>query len=147
MFGHIVPCGIADLPVTTLEAEGLDLTDGRRGRRPGGPGHRPLGGRRPTDDHSVTPPAPGPRPPAPRTGRPAGPGHHHLGTTARRRPPAAQLVHLTPRAERPLLRRFRRAGVDPGQGLAISSRKPEWLRVKAHMGPEYLALVTDRHRT
>jgi lipoic acid synthetase len=42
--------------------------------------------------------------------------------------------------ERPLIRRLRKAGVDPGAGLAISTRKPEWLRIEAHMGAEYQSL-------
>jgi lipoyl synthase len=42
--------------------------------------------------------------------------------------------------ERPLLRRLRRAGVDPDGGLSIATRKPEWLRIQAHMGPEYQTL-------
>jgi lipoic acid synthetase len=45
-------------------------------------------------------------------------------------------------AERPLLRRLRRAGVDPDLGIPLHSRKPEWLRVEAHMGPEYQSLRT-----
>jgi lipoyl synthase len=32
------------------------------------------------------------------------------------------------------------AGVDTSTSVAISERKPEWLRVKANMGPEYLQL-------
>ncbi len=42
--------------------------------------------------------------------------------------------------ERPLLRRLRKAGVDPDAGLAIGTRKPEWLRIEAHMGAEYQSL-------
>ncbi|MGA2123090.1 MAG: lipoyl synthase [Acidimicrobiales bacterium] len=42
--------------------------------------------------------------------------------------------------ERPLIRRLRKAGVDPDAGLAISTRKPEWLRIEAHMGAEYQSL-------
>lgn len=42
--------------------------------------------------------------------------------------------------ERPLIRRLRKAGVDPDAGLAINVRKPEWLRVEAHMGAEYQSL-------
>ena len=42
--------------------------------------------------------------------------------------------------ERPLIRRLRKAGVDPDAGLAISTRKPEWLRIEAHMGSEYQSL-------
>jgi lipoyl synthase len=44
--------------------------------------------------------------------------------------------------ERPLLRRLRRAGVDPDAGIALHSRKPAWLRVEAHMGREYQSLRT-----
>src|SRR5665213_2715766 len=42
--------------------------------------------------------------------------------------------------ERPLLRRLRKAGVDPDAGIPIRSRKPEWLRIEAHMGNEYQSL-------
>jgi lipoic acid synthetase len=41
---------------------------------------------------------------------------------------------------RPLLRRLRQAGVDPESGLAVGTRKPEWLRIPAVMGPEFRAL-------
>jgi lipoic acid synthetase len=42
--------------------------------------------------------------------------------------------------ERPLIRRLRKAGVDPDAGLALNTRKPEWLRIEAHMGAEYQSL-------
>jgi lipoic acid synthetase len=42
--------------------------------------------------------------------------------------------------ERPLIRRLRKAGVDPDQGLDIAARKPEWLRIPAHMGEEFNSL-------
>jgi lipoic acid synthetase len=42
--------------------------------------------------------------------------------------------------ERPLIRRLRKAGVDPDAGLSIHARKPEWLRIEAHMGSEYQSL-------
>ncbi|NNN00477.1 MAG: lipoyl synthase [Acidimicrobiaceae bacterium] len=45
-------------------------------------------------------------------------------------------------SERPLLRRLRKAGVDPDAGVPIRSRKPEWLRIEAHMGNEYQSLRT-----
>jgi lipoic acid synthetase len=48
----------------------------------------------------------------------------------------------TTSSERPLLRRLRKAGVDPDAGLSIHSRKPSWLRVKAHMGTEFQSLRT-----
>jgi lipoic acid synthetase len=44
--------------------------------------------------------------------------------------------------ERPMLRRLRRAGVDPDAGVPIRSRKPEWLRIEAHMGTEFQSLRT-----
>ena len=44
--------------------------------------------------------------------------------------------------ERPMLRRLRRAGVDPDAGVPIRSRKPEWLRIEARMGEEYQMLRT-----
>jgi lipoic acid synthetase len=42
--------------------------------------------------------------------------------------------------ERPLIRRLRAAGVAPEDGLAISQRKPEWLRIPASMGDNYNSL-------
>jgi lipoic acid synthetase len=139
MFGHIVPCGIAELPVTTLAVEGVALTmdavaDAVVARAVTTWGTGPA-----TDIQAVT----GPTDPV-ATGagsgiqpadRPAAtdlPGPH--------RPAGAQPVQLLTSTERPLWRRLRRAGVDPDDGLALASRKPEWLRVKAHMGAEYLEL-------
>ena len=39
-----------------------------------------------------------------------------------------------------LLGRLASAGVDASSALPIDERKPEWMRVKANMGPEYRAL-------
>src|SRR5205085_5881723 len=39
-----------------------------------------------------------------------------------------------------LLGRLAEAGVEAGSGLALRERKPEWLRVRAHMGPEFRSL-------
>jgi lipoic acid synthetase len=39
-----------------------------------------------------------------------------------------------------LLGRLAAAGVDAGTAVPLDARKPEWLRVKARMGPEYRAL-------
>ncbi len=117
MFEHIVPCGIADRPMTSLAAEGyvvsmaevveavlasavavwgsIDdvarVTDGARDDASGGPGEVPV------------------------TFRADG------GANA-------------------LERRMARAGIDPDAGLALSARKPEWLRVKATMEDSYLGL-------
>ena len=48
----------------------------------------------------------------------------------------------TTSSERPMLRRLRKAGVDPDAGIPIRSRKPEWLRIEAHMGSEFQSLRT-----
>ena len=44
--------------------------------------------------------------------------------------------------ERPLIRRLRRAGVNPDEALDLRARKPEWLRIPAHMGTEFQSLRT-----
>ncbi len=137
-FGHIVPCGIAD--------KGGDVAR-RRGRgghhargwstrwSPGPPacgattrwsGPTWPGGWPPT----ISPPSPGAR--APGNPSPAG---------AAGRPPAAgqgQPVRL--------LGRLAQAGVDPDAGLAVTARKPEWLRVKARMGDDYRDLKRTLRR-
>ncbi len=48
----------------------------------------------------------------------------------------------TSSSERPLLRRLRKAGVDPDAGLPLRTRKPEWLRIEANMGNEFQSLRT-----
>jgi lipoic acid synthetase len=122
MFNHIVPCGIADRGVTSLRAEGLDVSlasvrevlianavdmfgsrrverqDVVSGRVRTGPGV-PVG----TED-----------------------GSHGAG-------------------ERPLVRRLRQAGVEPEAGLALATRKPPWLRVPVQMGSTYRGLERTLH--
>ena len=110
MFGHIVPCGIAEYPVTSLAAEGVDVSMAhvveavvRRSI--------PAWGGAAVERQDVT----------------VGPSTAASGT------------------ERALLRRLRQAGVDPGAGLETAARKPQWLRVPARMGKEYLALGRTIH--
>jgi lipoyl synthase len=57
-------------------------------------------------------------------------------------PAGAVAVSLVgrPPVERSLDRRLRRSGVDPAAGLPLAERKPEWLRVRATMGSDYLGL-------
>jgi lipoic acid synthetase len=122
---HIVPCGIADRPVTSLAEEGIDVTmqqvvdvvvahaaqvwgDGSVERQDVAWKHRP-------DDLSAF-------------SRGEGPGDavrtvadHGVSTEPVR-----------------LLGRLAAAGV--GDGLAIATRKPEWLRPKVVHGPEVLEL-------
>ena len=123
MFGHIVPCGIADKAVTSLHAEGVmagmdevveavfALAAGRWG-----PGRRSDR----QDAAGLVPRA-------------------HDGPPGHSAAPPAWLLAPTGQPVR-LLGRLAQAGVDPGAGLAISARKPPWLRANAHMGPQFSAL-------
>jgi len=45
-------------------------------------------------------------------------------------------------SEPALIRRLRRAGVNPDSAVPIQQRKPEWLRIPAHMGDEFQSLRT-----
>jgi lipoyl synthase len=116
MFGHIVPCGIADRPVTSMAAEGLNVTmrqvtDAVIERAVELWGHSGLDRQDvawKVDSADLAP-----------FTRGDGPG----GTPVRM-----------------LERRLSAAGVDPGAGIAIRQRKPEWLRAPARLGPEYRAL-------
>ena len=114
-FGHIVPCGIADKPVTSMAREGVavtmrqavDAVVARAGQIwPHDRVDRQDVAWRVSEDEL-----------APFT-RGEGPG--------------------TP--VRMLDRRLSEAGVDPAAGVSIESRKPEWVRVKARMGDEYRSL-------
>jgi lipoyl synthase len=132
---HIVPCGISDLPVTSLAEEGIDVamervadvvarraaacwTTGRMERQDVAWRHRP-------EDLSAF-------------SRGEGPGaavrsaaDHGVGTALADRPvQVGEPVRL--------LGRLGRAGVEGG--LDISTRKPDWLRPKVHHGPEVLSL-------
>ena len=134
-FDHIVPCGIADKGVTSLAAEGIDVTmreavDAVAARAVerwavDAPWERAdvVWRHRPEDLSPFSRGAgPGELPgaTAPPTTPPAGPVPVSIDTTARRRS------------------RLTEAGVS--QGLAINERKPSWLRAPATMGPEYLQL-------
>jgi lipoic acid synthetase len=128
-FGHIIPCGL-DRPVTSLAAEGIDVpmrtvVDALVARALSGWGYRRL-------DRQDVAWRVAPADIAPFT-RGAGPG---LPVPAGR---AASSPGAEPVAAQPvrLLGRLAQAGVDPTGGLALEERKPAWLRVQAHMGPEY----------
>jgi lipoic acid synthetase len=123
-FGHIVPCGLADKPVTSMAVEGVDVPMSRvvdtvvaRAAR--------LWGHKRIDRQDVawrvvdSDIAPFTR----------GEG-------------AAEIVRSTAAGApvRMLDRRLLEAGVDPDGGLRTEARKPEWLRVKARMGDEYRSL-------
>lgn len=118
MFEHIVPCGISEYPVTSLAAEGVDA---------------PMDavidavveraaaewGSRGVDRQDV------------RVAAPA--------------PVAVSAPAPGPAGERALFRRLRDAGTDPALGLPARSRKPEWLRVHARIGDEFLSLGRTIH--
>lgn len=101
-FKAIVPCGIRDKPVASLNSLGLAVTTIDVENLLGEELERQLGGesRVARVDRSVA----------------------------------------TTSAERPLIRRLRKAGVDPDAGLPLHVRKPEWLRIEAHMGTEFQSL-------
>lgn len=129
-FGHIVPCGIADKPVTSMASEGVDVAMSRvvdtvvsRAARLWG--HASIERQDVAWRVSESDLAPFTRGAGP--GAPAGSGTHT--------PDAGSRVPV-----RMLDRRLREAGVDPAGGLASGERKPEWLRVKARMGDEYRSL-------
>jgi lipoic acid synthetase len=120
-FDRIIPCGLTDKAVTSLAAEGVDVTvadvvdvlarhaglrwapDGLIDRQDVDSAPRRIS--LSTPDRAETP-APGEQ------GRPG----NRLRT------------------------RLRQAGVDPDGGLALAERKPPWLRVPARMGEDFLAL-------
>jgi lipoic acid synthetase len=102
-FNAIVPCGISEFPVGSLQSLGLDLAFDVVEEIVAESVANALGGA--TSVASVDRSA------------------------------------ATMSSERPLIRRLRKAGVDPDQGLDIAARKPEWLRIPAHMGNEFNSLL------
>ncbi len=118
-FDQIVPCGIADAAVTSLAAEGVDVTMktvvdtvaalAEARWAPGGRSERAdVVWQHRSSDLSPFSRGEGPGPPAP-----AGPSLRLRG-------------------------RLAEAGV--ADGLDVTARKPEWLRVQAHMGEDYRRL-------
>ncbi len=113
MFDNIVPCGISEHPMTSLEAEGFDATvadavDAVIAAAGGVWGDI-------DDVASVTDGAATSGVPV--TLR----GADRSGSNA-------------------LARRMARSGLDPHAGVALSARKPEWLRVQATMADGFLGL-------
>lgn len=123
-FDRLVPCGIADKSVTSLQAEGIDasmqqVVDAIAARAAGrwntGPLDRAdVAWRHVPEDLSAF-------------SRGEGPGD----TPRQHQPePAGTPVRL--------LGRLAQAGVD--ESLDVTAPKPEWMRVKANLGPEYTRL-------
>jgi lipoic acid synthetase len=103
-FRAIVPCGIPDKPVGSLQSLGLDVSDEVVEERLGRALVAHLG------------------------------GSERVARVERARAEVSE--------ERPLIRRLRKAGVDLETTLPLATRKPEWLRIEAHMGLEYQSLRT-----
>jgi lipoic acid synthetase len=113
MFAHIVPCGIEGLGVTSLAAEGIDVSMQQ------------------VVDAVVA--------------RAAAVWNDGLGVERQdvawfHRPSDLSAFSRGEGAGEPVRLTGRLAAAGVTEGLAISTRKPEWLRAKAHMGAEYLSL-------
>ncbi|MHB8463787.1 MAG: lipoyl(octanoyl) transferase LipB, partial [Acidimicrobiales bacterium] len=121
MFDHIVPCGIADYPVTSLAREGIDVTmarvvDAVIGRA------ATMWGRGAMERQDVAwRVAPDDLAPFTR-GVPVAPSEASADQPVR------------------LLGRLSNAGVDVAAGQPLNVRKPAWLRAKATFTPEYAEL-------
>jgi lipoic acid synthetase len=110
-FGHIVPCGIIDKGVTSLAQEGIDAGM--------------------ADVVDVI---------ARRAGAQWGGVVERQDVAWRHRPDDLSAFSRGEGAGEPVRLKGRLAAAGVTTGLEINTRKPEWLRAKANMGPEFLAL-------
>ncbi len=139
-FGHIVPCGIVDKPVTSLAAEGIavamsEVVDRVVARAAAVWGYQEIdrqdvAWRLAADEVAPFTLGAGPgRPLPPRSANAPAAAPDEAGTPTREPVPVRMLD-----------KRLAEAGVDPAGGVALAERKPEWLRVKARMGEDYRSL-------
>jgi lipoic acid synthetase len=128
MFDHIVPCGISDKEVTSLRAEGLTVGVADVVEAIFAVAAECWGKGRPVERQDAALPGTGPLATAASIAPPL---------TDAPRPAAAPAAPAQPVR---LLGRLAQAGVDPAAGLALSARKPAWLRANAHMGKEFGSL-------
>ncbi len=115
-FNHIVPCGIANFPVTSVAQEGVDASVRDLADAIALGAARVWGGGSADRADVAWHQRPDDLAPFSRA--------HAEGNSAPVR----------------LLGRLNAAGVDTSNSLPVEQRKPEWLRVKADFGPEYRAL-------
>jgi len=140
MRDYIIPCGIADRPVTSLAEEGVDvgldvvvdvvarLAAARWGS--GAAERQDVAWYERPEDLSAFSRGEGPGAPV----RTAADHGVAVAADTAAPPPAA-----VPEPVR-LLGRLAQAGVAHADGVALAARKPEWLRPKVHHGPEVLSL-------
>ena len=151
MFDHIVPCGISDKQVTSLQAEGLSVGVAEVVEAIFAVAAQRWGKGRPVERQAAALPGTGPLAAALSTAAPDAPvpsatltAPYQASAPARAAMPSQAAIPLpaTSAAAQPvrLLGRLAQAGVDPAAGLAISARKPAWLRANAHMGREFGSL-------
>ncbi|HUC14295.1 MAG TPA: lipoyl synthase [Acidimicrobiales bacterium] len=133
MFDHIVPCGISDKAVTSLQAEGLKVGIAEVVDAIFAVAAQRWGNGRPVERQDAAWPGAGPvateastAPTLPDAPTPASPAQASAPAGA------SQPVRL--------LGRLAKAGVDPAASLPLSARKPAWLRANAHMGTEFRSL-------
>ncbi len=144
-FSHMVPCGITDKGVTSLAAEGIDVTMAEVVDEINRQAGVHLAEGRPVEradavfrrvDADLSPfsrgagPGDSIRPGRPTRGRDAAPGTSTTTEVAAPDPAAGVPVRLKGR--------LADAGVEGG--LDLAARKPEWMRVKLDTGPEYRRL-------
>jgi lipoyl synthase len=137
MFSHIVPCGLTDMEVTSLNVEGLTVTMDEVAEAIISRAIEIWGHGGGVDRQDVV------------TGRVADIGVEAAaqdGSESSGVPPSRTVaVALGQKPERPLIRRLRQAGVEPDQSVPIAQRKPSWLRLPVKMGQEYLGLGRTVH--
>jgi lipoyl synthase len=112
-FANIIPCGIADKGVTSLAAEGIEATMKTVVDAIVLRAHMLWGRGRPLERADAV----------------WRESADDLSPFSRGQGPGSRALN-----------RLEKAGVDTGTSVAISQRKPEWLRVKANMGREFTEL-------
>jgi lipoic acid synthetase len=151
MFGHIVPCGIADKGVTSLAEEGIDVSmrevvdrvAERAAERWGSAGHdrADVVWRHSPDDLSPFSRGEGPGAPAGR--EPANWGLKRAVPDALHPPARSGSVPVAIGAKTDgttARRRARLAEAGVTEGLDISSRKPEWMRAPLRLSDEVIRI-------